>query len=90
MSLTCLKGCRTKHWKSLDTAVVKAQTILQSGSSTNPTELATTASLLKATLSRFEGTLEKLSLQIDAIPDEEAKRKEEQDLQDVVSVTADA
>ena len=87
MSLTYLKGCRTKHRKSLDTAVVKAQAILQSGSLTDPTELATTASLLKASLSRFEGALEKLSLQIDAIPDEEAKRKEEQDLQDAVSAT---
>ena len=90
MSLTYLKGRRTKHRKSLDTAVVKAQAILQSGSLTDPTELATTASLLKASLSRFEGTLEKLSLQIDAIPDDEAKRKEEQDLQDAVSAAADA
>ena len=98
MSLTYLKGIRTKTRKKVEAALASAFSAIDSAKAADQSsdvarlllELDVQKDLLETVLSKFESSLEKLSLAIAALTDEDAKQKEEAELLAAVDFSSDA
>ena len=98
MSLTYLKGIRTKTRKKVEAAFASASSAIDSAKAADQSfdvarlllELDVQKDLLETVLSKFESSLEKLSLAIAALTDEDAKQKEEAELLATVDFSSDA
>ena len=88
MSLTYLKGSRTKTKYNLLLVLEQGQAIMDDGA--NGTQLSMVITTLATAAERFDTVLEKLSLAIDEMDDDSARSSEELELEGNLSLLGEA
>ena len=88
MSLTYLKGSRTKTKNNLLLVLEKGQAITDDGAKS--TQLSMVITTLATAAERFDAALEKLSLAIDEMDDDNARQAEELELEANLSLLGEA